>query len=202
MYTYILFLTILYCFYQSINIWTDLTPLYGSRINASIFSFITSLLSIYYILTNTNESSATLISIICFSYLITDTCHHTINSTLTKQDIVHHLMMAIAITTSYNLGHYWYLILGTTSEISTPFLHYCYYCKMEYKTKHSSFIASSIMLITSYFIFRILNFSYIVYTSWNADVTSIYTSMGILLILNIYWFVLLLRIAIKVLYIK
>jgi len=192
-----------------INILHTSNPKYGTRINASIYSIILSILSISSLYQYNNKyikyyndkiyqdnelyddelyDNAKITSIISLSYLITDTFHHIIYKTITLQDIIHHSMMSIAIIYSFYLQHYWYLLLGITSEITGPCLHYCYYCNKENNKKNIYFKISSILLLLFYFVFRIINFGYISYASFNGKVYGIFFSMFMLFIINCWWF--------------
>lgn len=168
---------------------------YAARINASIHSIAVSYLALdglyhYNTMTKTEHIYLTLdISSLSFAYVIVDMWLLYIRQKIDIMNIIHHIAMMAAMLYSIVFNFQWFLLLGITSEITTPFLHYAYYCKEEKITQSLSFKICSIMLIVLYFIFRIVNFGFLtIYPMWLENYYGISIIMGTLWIMNISWF--------------
>jgi hypothetical protein len=102
-----------------------------------------------------------------------------------KGILLHHLIVPVAMIYSHQVGQYYYTALALLSEFCPLFLHICT------RKKHFPpliFNASAILLIVTYFFFRVVNFPYITFTAINFGYPEISLAMGTLAILNWYWF--------------
>ncbi len=121
-----------------------------------------------------------------------------------KTTILHHLVVAFGI--------YWlrwkypvYVAIGSLSEISTPFLNFCWFllhselasehkCQLSFVqrlpfTSPNLFQLSSILLLLTFFVFRVLVSPYLLYISFCEQEYRGIPACLILTFLNITWFI-------------
>jgi hypothetical protein len=109
------------------------------------------------------------------------------------ENIFHHTVMYFSMYYSYKYDYDYYLMIGLLCEISTPFLNICYYCIHEQKTNTTAFKYSSISLLATFFLFRIINFFYLCFFVTIRLRIEVFILMLMLLLLNLHWFLLLLK---------
>jgi hypothetical protein len=82
-------------------------------------------------------------------------------------------------------NYYSYLAMNYMTELTTPILNYCFYLHNNKKP----YINPAIILVIFYFIFRVINCSYITYISLQEGQFFIYKYVQIpFTLLNYYWF--------------
>ena len=105
---------------------------------------------------------------------------------LDTQMVMHHLMSIFCVSVTY-LSRPELLYLAMSSEISTIFLNNCWLLVKEKKTDSDEFVLESKKLIFSFFIFRVVNFTYLLYYYFDFKFYESYMFLPIW-ILNLYWF--------------
>ena len=101
------------------------------------------------------------------------------------QNLFHHISGIFGI---FFYAHIYtkYAGLSLISEITNPFLNYCWYC-IKVKKYDISFKISIVLLLITYLIFRIFNLTYLTYQFLYINEYGIYV-YGPLTILNYIWF--------------
>lgn len=99
--------------------------------------------------------------------------------------LLHHLIVPIVIWYAKTANKTYFIALALLSEWSTPFLHIC---KHRENVTKSMFYVSAILLLFTFFAFRVVNFFYITLEAVVQNEQVIAMCMGILVLFNWYWF--------------
>ena len=207
--TNITFLTIFYnicaylCFNQTIIKHTnfkhqDIKKL-CTYIYSSLHSYIIIIGSFLFIYKKINLNTYFHFTTFTASYSLFDIIILLLNNNLNKEFLIHHTILFIGTTVRYpNKELYNYLAYGLLGEISSIFLNKTWFYLHTQPQNKKEIKINTIATVVFYTVFRIINYLYILKA---AIINRFYIGISITLIvyiLNLYWYVLLIKKAIYI----
>lgn len=134
--------------------------------------------------------------IITTAYLLYDALQATTRSLLyvLPNDVAtlcHHLPFYLGITFVHGDPYEWYTALAYLAEISTPILYITWYMyKLNLQTIYpKAWVGCTIALLITFFLFRVINFSWLLYSAAVKGVSLLATPfIAALWLMNIVWF--------------
>lgn len=156
----------IFCFMYEFNAdFLNISHNYNSRYLSIIHSVIVSLMSISWLLDIYRFDDFSLIQSFPIGYCLYDIIYDTYYNRFDVVNSLHHISFIFFAGYLYNTEPF-YVVCGYLSEISTPFLYLCYF---EIKSKNKNYNRLKlygILLLITYFIFRILIFGFLFLIAW------------------------------------
>ena len=175
------------------------TPEFGSRVVSSLHCVTAVTLAVLYLAGLVSEGYWLLCLNISVGYLVHDLLLVSTEARVRNvNDVIHHVAFITVIT--FADSYPYQMARGILAETSLPFL-YAGWAMLRLQLTHSykkTFWTCSVVGVLLFFIFRVVNFTQLVYYSYYHASMLVTCAGGALAGLNYYWFAKLVKIALKV----